>query len=112
MSQPKQQQEPPSTGRRMEPTPNHGEESYRGSGWMARPLSSLGRTAASTRSGPAAKESSQLASQFSSGQEQVAPRANPQDTQWIPGDAQNQALRWATESVAKAGTIGIRPGFA
>ena len=35
MSQPEQQQEPPGTERQMDPGPDHGEESYRGSGRLA-----------------------------------------------------------------------------
>jgi NAD(P)-dependent dehydrogenase (short-subunit alcohol dehydrogenase family) len=35
MSQPAQQQEPPGTERKMDPAPDHGEESYRGSGRLA-----------------------------------------------------------------------------
>jgi hypothetical protein len=35
MSQPGQQQEPPGTERQMEPVPDHGEETYRGSGRLA-----------------------------------------------------------------------------
>jgi NAD(P)-dependent dehydrogenase (short-subunit alcohol dehydrogenase family) len=35
MSQPKQQQDPPGTEQRMDPYPDHGEKSYRGSGRLA-----------------------------------------------------------------------------
>lgn len=35
MGQPEQQQEPPGTERQMEPVPDHGEETYRGSGRLA-----------------------------------------------------------------------------
>ena len=35
MGQPEQQQEPPGTERQMDPVPDHGEESYRGSGRLA-----------------------------------------------------------------------------
>ncbi|RAY10928.1 glutathione-dependent formaldehyde dehydrogenase [Actinomadura craniellae] len=45
----------------------------------------------------------------------AAPETNPHDGQWVPGDAPSQALRWAVQMVAKAGTIGIvglyPPGF-
>jgi threonine dehydrogenase-like Zn-dependent dehydrogenase len=37
----------------------------------------------------------------------VAPQANPQDGQWVPGNAPSQALRWAVEAIAKAGTLSI-----
>ncbi len=38
---------------------------------------------------------------------QVAPRQNVQDGSWKPGDAPSQVLRWAVESLAKAGTLSI-----
>ncbi|HEU5160481.1 MAG TPA: zinc-dependent alcohol dehydrogenase [Streptosporangiaceae bacterium] len=38
---------------------------------------------------------------------EAAPRTNIQGSRWAPGDAPSQALRWAVEMVAKAGTIGI-----
>jgi threonine dehydrogenase-like Zn-dependent dehydrogenase len=44
---------------------------------------------------------------FESEREQVAPEQNVDGSNWIPGDAPSQALRWAVESVAKAGTISI-----
>jgi threonine dehydrogenase-like Zn-dependent dehydrogenase len=44
---------------------------------------------------------------FTSEREQVAPETNPDGRNWIPGDAPSQALRWAVEAVAKAGTISI-----
>jgi threonine dehydrogenase-like Zn-dependent dehydrogenase len=37
----------------------------------------------------------------------VAPETNPQGDTWVPGDAPSQALQWAVEGVAKAGTLGI-----
>lgn len=38
---------------------------------------------------------------------QVAPRTRPRNGNWHPGDAPSQALTWAVEVAAKAGTIGI-----
>lgn len=38
---------------------------------------------------------------------EVAPKANPHDGHWIPGDAPSQALRWSIEAAAKAGTLAI-----
>jgi threonine dehydrogenase-like Zn-dependent dehydrogenase len=48
-------------------------------------------------------------SQEQSGQElaQVAPEQNPEGENWNPGGAPSQSLNWATQAVAKAGTIGI-----
>jgi len=44
---------------------------------------------------------------FEAERDQVAPERNPQGENWIAGDAPSQALRWAVEAVAKAGTISI-----
>jgi len=37
----------------------------------------------------------------------VAPNRNPQKDNWHPGDAPTQVLRWAIESIAKAGSLSI-----
>jgi threonine dehydrogenase-like Zn-dependent dehydrogenase len=37
----------------------------------------------------------------------VAPETNEQDANWHPGNAPSQAQRWAVESLAKGGTLGI-----
>jgi len=37
----------------------------------------------------------------------AAPDANPDEGQWVPGNAPSLAARWAVKSVAKAGSIGI-----
>ena len=36
-----------------------------------------------------------------------APHANPDGGNWVPGDAPSQALEWAVEALAKAGTLSI-----
>lgn len=38
---------------------------------------------------------------------QNAPQANPDGATWQPGDAPSQALQWAVEGLAKAGTLSI-----
>ncbi len=38
---------------------------------------------------------------------EVAPRQRPRDGDWHPGDAPSQALAWAVEVVAKAGTLAV-----
>lgn len=35
------------------------------------------------------------------------PNANPSGDNWIPGDGPSQALQWAVQSLAKAGTLSI-----
>lgn len=72
-----------------------------------RVIDAVGVDAERAKAGPAAADAESLGGQFSSEREQVAPQASPQGTQWVPGDAPSQALRWAVEAVAKAGTIGI-----
>ena len=37
----------------------------------------------------------------------MAPEQDPHGESWVPGDAPSQALQWAVEAVAKAGTVGI-----
>lgn len=46
-------------------------------------------------------------SQFEHERSRVAPEQRPEGDNWIAGSAPSQALRWAVQSVAKAGTIGV-----
>ncbi|MGA7323202.1 MAG: hypothetical protein WBX25_01660 [Rhodomicrobium sp.] len=57
--------------------------------------------------GPAAKQAQQLEEEFKRELHEIAPEQHPKDGNWIPGDAPSQALMWAVESVAKAGTLAI-----
>jgi threonine dehydrogenase-like Zn-dependent dehydrogenase len=72
-----------------------------------RVIDAVGIDAQRPKSGPAADELQKLVGQFADEQERTAPRIAPSHGQWEPGDAPSLALRWATEAVAKAGTIGI-----
>lgn len=72
-----------------------------------RVIDAVGIDAQMPKEGPAAEESQNLTEQFATEQDKAAPRIAPGNDQWEPGDAPSQALRWATEAVAKAGTIGI-----
>lgn len=56
--------------------------------------------------GPAAEQTQQEAA-FEQQVQQVAPERNPDGDNWVPGDAPSQALEWAVEVVAKAGTVAI-----
>ncbi|WP_148862756.1 zinc-dependent alcohol dehydrogenase [Marinobacter fonticola] len=49
----------------------------------------------------------QSAEDFTRERDQVAPEQRPQDDLWKPGRAPSQSLRWATEALAKAGTLSI-----
>jgi threonine dehydrogenase-like Zn-dependent dehydrogenase len=73
-----------------------------------RVIDAVGIDAQRPKTGPAAEQATQQAGQFAQELEQVAPETNPQggDT-WVPGDAPSQALQWAVEGVAKAGTLAI-----
>jgi len=49
-----------------------------------------------------------MSEQFEGEMSQVAPETNPQEGGlWEPGGAPSQSLQWATQAVAKAGSIGI-----
>jgi threonine dehydrogenase-like Zn-dependent dehydrogenase len=45
--------------------------------------------------------------QFAQEVEEIAPEQNVQGGLWKPGDAPSQALQWAVEALAKAGTLSI-----
>ncbi|MEO3859964.1 zinc-dependent alcohol dehydrogenase [Acrocarpospora sp. B8E8] len=70
-----------------------------------RVIEAVGVDAESPKAGPAAGGADRAA--FERERRQVAPRTNVEDGHWVPGDAPSQALRWAVEMAAKAGTIGI-----
>ncbi len=72
-----------------------------------RVIDAVGVDAQHTDHGPAAKEAQEEKEQFEQQVEQVAPEQNVQGDNWLPGDAPAQALTWAVEAVAKAGTISI-----
>ena len=76
-----------------------------GSG-VDRVIDAVGVDAQHADHGPAAPEA-QEEKQFESEVEQVAPEQNIKGDNWVPGDAPSQALEWAVQAVAKAGTISI-----
>lgn len=57
--------------------------------------------------GPASEEAEQKADKFEQEVQQVAPETNPQNGNWVPGDAPTQALEWAISSLKKAGRLSI-----
>ena len=57
--------------------------------------------------GPASKKAEQESGTFERELKEVAPKQNPRGPNWHPGDAPSQALQWAVESIAKAGTLSI-----
>jgi threonine dehydrogenase-like Zn-dependent dehydrogenase len=80
-----------------------------------RVIDAVGVDAQRPKSGPAAEKTAELADQFDQERAEAAPDAAPDGDQWVPGDAPSLAARWAVETVAKAGTIGVigvyPPGF-
>jgi threonine dehydrogenase-like Zn-dependent dehydrogenase len=72
-----------------------------------RAIDAVGVDSEMPKEGPAAEQAKTMAEQFRQEVEKVAPGAKPQGGQWKPGDAPSQALTWAVEALAKAGTLGI-----
>ncbi|HEY0778565.1 MAG TPA: zinc-dependent alcohol dehydrogenase [Gemmatirosa sp.] len=71
-----------------------------------RAIDAVGVDAVHAHHGPAARAAAKQAKEFEREVETVAPDAKPK-TGFAPGDAPSQALRWAVESLAKAGTLSI-----
>jgi threonine dehydrogenase-like Zn-dependent dehydrogenase len=72
-----------------------------------RVIDAVGVDAVHPHSGPGARKAKKQAAEFEEEQKKVAPKTNPKDGNWEPGDAPSQVLQWMVESVAKAGTISI-----
>ncbi len=68
-----------------------------------RVIDAVGVDANAPDSGPAAKKAQQEAQQFQQQLQQIAPKTNPQNGNWHPGNAPSQALEWAVQALAKAG---------
>jgi threonine dehydrogenase-like Zn-dependent dehydrogenase len=72
-----------------------------------RAIDAVGVDAVRPHHGPAAKQARKQKAQFEQELEQIAPKTNPEGDSWVPGDAPSQALQWAVEALAKAGTLSI-----
>jgi threonine dehydrogenase-like Zn-dependent dehydrogenase len=72
-----------------------------------RVVDAVGVDAQRPKRGPAAGRAAEQSETFAAERDQVAPQQAPERDTWVPGDAPSQALQWAVEAVAKAGTIGI-----
>lgn len=72
-----------------------------------RVIDAVGVDAQHADHGPAAEKAQEQEEQFEEQVQQVAPEQNPDGENWVPGNAPSQALEWAVEAVAKAGTISI-----
>lgn len=71
-----------------------------------RVIDAVGVDAEHADHGPAKPDDKKIA-QFRKEEQQVAPEQKPDGDLWQAGDAPTQALQWAVQAVAKAGTIGI-----
>lgn len=72
-----------------------------------RAIDAVGVDAEHPHTGPAALKARKEKPQFDREKRQVAPEQNPRGSLWRPGDAPSQALQWAVEALAKAGTLSI-----
>lgn len=72
-----------------------------------RAIDAVGVDAEHANHGPAAKQAKKQADQNQQEVQQVAPHADLNADQFSPGDAPSQVLRWAVQSLAKAGTFSI-----
>jgi len=72
-----------------------------------RAIDAVGVDAVAPTRGPAAKQAQHKADQFQQQLQTVAPETNPHGDNWHPGDAPSQALEWAVQGLAKAGTLSI-----
>lgn len=72
-----------------------------------RAIDAVGVDAECAHHGPAAGKAQQQADSFKQQVQQIAPEQHPDGPNWHPGDAPSQAVQWAMESLAKAGTLAI-----
>lgn len=71
-----------------------------------RVIDAVGVDAEHADHGPAAP-GDETAKRFKAEKAETAPDQNPSDGSWHPGDAPSQALEWAVQAIAKAGTLSI-----
>lgn len=72
-----------------------------------RVIDAVGVDAQRAHHGPASKEADAKASEYKKELAEIAPKTNPKNGNWVPGDAPSQVLEWAVSSLAKAGTLSI-----
>ena len=72
-----------------------------------RAIDAVGVDASHPHHGPGAQKAKVKEKQFQQELAYVAPLMNPKEGNWHPGDAPTQALRWAVESLDKAGSLSI-----
>jgi len=72
-----------------------------------RAVDAVGVDADHAERGPAAKTAKASKKEYEQELREIAPKTNPHNGNWRPGRAPSQALEWAVESLAKAGTLSI-----
>ncbi|HEX8822549.1 MAG TPA: zinc-dependent alcohol dehydrogenase [Archangium sp.] len=72
-----------------------------------RAIDAVGVDSVHAHHGPAAKTARKERAEFKRELKEVAPKTNPDGDNWVPGDAPAQALIWAVDALAKAGTLSI-----
>lgn len=72
-----------------------------------RVIDAVGVDAETASRGPARKRAAKHRKEFEEEREQVAPEAKDGGENWVAGHAPSQALYWAVNAVAKAGTLSI-----
>lgn len=72
-----------------------------------RAIDAVGVDAMSAHHGPAARKAKAHRKEFAEEVQSIAPGARPDGKNWSPGEAPSQALLWAVECLAKAGTLAI-----
>ncbi len=72
-----------------------------------RAIDAVGVDARCAHHGPAAKKAQNERSKFEREVAEIAPDAKPDGDSWVPGDAPSQALSWAVDALAKAGSLGL-----
>jgi threonine dehydrogenase-like Zn-dependent dehydrogenase len=72
-----------------------------------RAIDAVGVDSMHAHHGPAEKAAKAEKAEFKREVKEAAPKTNPDGDNWVPGDAPAQALLWAVEALAKAGTLSI-----
>lgn len=72
-----------------------------------RAIDAVGVDAVHAHQGPAGKKAKEQDQMFRQVLSSIAPETHPRGDNWHPGDAPPQALLWAVDSLAKAGTLSI-----
>lgn len=72
-----------------------------------RAIDAVGVDAECPHHGPAATQAEGMKDQFRKELSDVAPRQEPEGSNWHAGEAPSQAQRWAIDALAKAGSLSI-----